>query len=205
MNIATLFSSRPSQLLIGAIMACAWVWFAVLHVNAFDQSRNWSYLIFCVTESIAAVLFLVRSNPVTVSPDVRDWMLALTATVFPFLFLPSAQGILPAASWIIIAGALLQLSGMLSLNRSIGMVPALRKLKTGGMYRFVRHPLYSSYLVTFSGYVLANSSLRNLLVYVVTMLLLVIRIQREEAHLSQDSDYRAYMSRVKFRVVPFVF
>jgi len=94
---------------------------------------------------------------------------------------------------------------MISLNRSLGMVPALRKLKTGGMYRLVRHPLYLSYFVTFSGYLLANSSLRNLLVYLFTMALLVVRINREEAHLSADSDYRAYMSRVKFRVLPYVF
>lgn len=205
MNIATLFSSRLSQLLIGAIMACAWIYFAIIHVRAFGATGNWSYLIFCVTETLAALLFLVRSEPVSVSPDLRDWLLAFIATMSPFLFMPSGQAVLPAASFLIVAGALLQLSGMVSLNRSLGMVPALRKLKTGGMYRFVRHPLYLSYFVTFSGYVLANSSLRNLLVYLLTMALLVVRIGREEAHLSMDSDYRAYMSRVKFRVLPFVF
>lgn len=205
MNIATLFASRLSQLLIGAIMACAWIYFAVIHVRAFDHTGNWSYLIFCITETLAALLFLVRSNPVSVSPDVRDWLLAFAATICPFLFVPSGEGVLPAASAIIIGGAVLQLSGMISLNRSLGMVPALRKLKTGGMYRLVRHPLYLSYFVTFSGYLLANSSLRNLLVYLFTMALLIVRIDREEAHLSTDSDYRTYMSRVKFRVLPYVF
>ncbi len=205
MNIATLFSSRLSQLLIGALMACAWIYFAVIHVSAFDASGNWSYLIFCSTETLAALLFLVRSQPVSVSPDLRDWALAFGATIAPFLFMPSGQALLAGASWIIVAGALLQLSGMVSLNRSLGLVPALRKLKTGGMYRLVRHPLYLSYFVTFSGYLLANVSLRNLLVWVLTMALLVVRIGREEAHLCMDSDYRAYMARVKFRVLPFVF
>lgn len=205
MNIATLVASRLSQLLIGAIMACAWIYFAVIHVRAFDATGNWSYLIFCITETLAALLFLVRSDPVSVSSDLRDWLLALAATICPFLFMPTGNGMLPAASAIIIAGALLQLSGMISLNRSLGMVPALRKLKTGGMYRFVRHPLYLSYFVTFSGYLLANSSLRNLLVYLLTMGLMVLRIGREEAHLRTQSEYREYMSRVKFRVLPFVF
>ena len=34
---------------------------------------------------------------------------------------------------------------------------------------------------------------------------LIARIQREESHLVLDSDYRAYMARVKFRVLPYVF
>lgn len=205
MNLATLTQSKLSQMLIGAIMACAWLYFAILHVIAFNATGAWSYLIFCITESLVALLFLVRSDPVSVSPDPRDWLLAVAATFMPFLFLPSGQGVLPAASFLIIAGALLQLGGMLSLNRSIGVVPALRVLKTGGMYRIVRHPLYASYLVTFSGYLLANSSLRNLLVYLISMGLLVVRIEREEAHLRLDSAYRSYMAKVKFRVLPFIF
>ncbi len=205
MNLAILCQSRLSQALIGAIMACAWVYFAVLHVFAFKQSGNWSYLIFCVTESLTALLFLVRSRPVSVSPDPRDWAIAVGATFVPFLFLPAAAGWLPQAAALVIGGAVLQLSGMLSLNRSIGLVPALRVLKTGGLYRVVRHPLYASYLLTFSGYLLANSSLRNLLVYLLSVALLALRIAREEQHLARDSGYRDYMARVKYRVLPFVF
>lgn len=205
MNLIALSNSRLSQTLIGAIMACTWIFFAIVHIRAFNSSGNWSYLIFCVTESLTALLFLVRSNPVSVSPDPRDWALALGATFAPFLFLPSGSALFPHASVLIVLGASLQLSGMLSLNRSIGLVPALRVLKTGGMYRFVRHPLYASYLITFSGYLLANWSVRNLIVYLVSMALMALRIEREEHHLAQDGDYRSYMARVKYRILPFVF
>jgi protein-S-isoprenylcysteine O-methyltransferase Ste14 len=205
MNLAAQCSSRLSQALIGAIMACAWLYFAVLHVRAFDAGGNPSYLVFCVTETLTAMLFLVRSAPVSVSPDPRDWALALGATFLPFLFLPSSSAPVPQAALLVVAGALVQLTGMLSLNRSIGVVPALRVLKTGGLYRIVRHPLYASYLLTFSGYLLSNWSPRNLIVYLLSMALLAARIGREEAHLALDSDYRAYMGRVKFRVLPFVF
>lgn len=205
MNLDTLFQSRLSQVLIGAIMACAWFYFAMMNSLAFHSTGGWSYLIFCGAESLTALLFLVRSHPVRVSADPRDWALACAATFFPFLFLPSDAAVLPQATFLIVLGALAQFSGMLSLNRSIGMVPALRVLKTGGLYRVVRHPLYASYLVSFGGYLLTNSSLRNLLVYLLSMALLAVRIQREESLLTLDSDYRAYMGRVKFRVLPFVF
>jgi protein-S-isoprenylcysteine O-methyltransferase Ste14 len=205
MNPAALSQSRLSQVLIGAIMACAWSYFAVLHVRAFNLGGDWTYLVFCITESLTALLFMVRSNPVSVSPDPRDWAVAVAGTFFVFLFLPSNVAVLPQAKVLVFIGALGHLSGMLSLNRSFGLVPATRVIKTRGMYRFIRHPLYCSYLVTFSGYLLTNSSLRNLAVFAISMVLLAIRIQREERHLAQDSDYRAYMSQVKFRVVPFVF
>ncbi len=205
MNLVALSQSRLSQALIGAILASAWLFFAILHIQAFNATGMFSYLIFCATESLIALLYLLRSNPVSVSSDPGDWAVAVAGTFSPFLFLPSPSGVWPQATVLIVAGALLQLGGMCSLNRSLGLVPALRVLKTGGLYRVVRHPLYSSYLLTFTGYLLVNSSLRNLLVYIGSIVLLAIRIQREEAHLSLDSDYRAYMSRVKFRLVPFVF
>lgn len=205
MNLAALSKSRLSQALIGAIMACFWIYFAVIHVLAFNSTGNWTYLIFCVSESITALMFVVRSDPVSVSNDPHDWLLAVAGTTLPFLFLPSANSVLPQAALLIVIGAVGHLWGMLSLNRSFGLVPALRKVKTHGMYRVVRHPLYASYLLTFYGYLLTNWSLRNLAVALASTLLLAARIQREERHLAQDSDYRVYMSQVKFRVMPFVF
>lgn len=205
MNLATLFASRLSQLLIGALMAVAWIAFALLHVLAFNATGNWSYLVFCVAESVTALFFLTRTAPVTVSANPVDWALAFGGTFLAFLFAPAASAVLPEGTILIAIGASLQLAGMLSLNRSIGMVPARRVLKTGGLYRFVRHPLYASYLVTFSGYLLANASLRNLLVFGATMTLLAMRIVREERHLALDQGYRDYMARVPFRILPFVF
>ena len=73
------------------------------------------------------------------------------------------------------------------------------------MYRIVRHPLYASYFVSFSGYVLANTSIANLVVYVTRSVLLFFRLLREEKHLALDPEYRAYMRRVKYRIVPLIF
>lgn len=205
MNLAALSQSRLSQVLIGAIMACFWLYFALVHVQAYNSKGDISYLVFCITESLTALLFVARSNPVSVSTSTHDWSLAVAGTFMPFLFLPSGSNLLPPAGALIFIGALGHLWGMLSLNRSFGLVPALRKVKTHGMYRLVRHPLYASYLITFCAYLLTNWSLRNLAVAVTAALLLAARIQREERHLAQDSEYRDYMARVKFRVLPFVF
>lgn len=205
MTLAALSQSRLSRHLVGAIMACAWIYFAIVHVRAFDSTGNWTYLVFCAAESLTALMFLLRSAPVSVSPDALDWALAGAGTFAPLLFLPSNTSLLPQAAILIALGAAGHLTGMLSLNRSFGLVPALRVVKTHGLYRIIRHPLYASYLVTFSGYLLTNWSLRNLSLLLVSALLLAARIEREERHLALDSDYREYMGKVKFRMLPFVF
>ena len=205
MNMATLTTSRLSQALIGAIVTCAWLYFAILHVLAYFHTGAASYLVFCLTESLAALLFCIRSKVDSVSGAASDWLLAVATTFMPLLFAPSSSSLWAGAEPLIFAGALLQAGGLLSLNRSIGIVPAVRVIKTGGMYRIVRHPLYAAYLVTFSGYLLANWSVGNLLVFGAWLCLLVMRIAREEAHLRCEGAYRAYMNRVKFRVLPYIF
>jgi protein-S-isoprenylcysteine O-methyltransferase Ste14 len=113
--------------------------------------------------------------------------------------------VLPKAKFLIVVGISVQIAGLMSLNRSFGIVPAKREIKTAGMYRLVRHPLYAAYFVAFTGYVLANTSTANLVVYIAEISLQILRLLREEKHLSMDYAYRAYMKRVKFRIVPLIY
>ena len=197
--------SKLAQAIIGGAMASAWLLFAIAHVQVFVRDGNWNILLFCISETVTAAIFLVRSNPATVSARPSDWLIAFAATFAPMPLSPVGHGILPAASVLIAVGAVIQLAGLLSLNRSLGMVPARRVIKTGGLYRFVRHPLYASYVLTLTGYLLSNTTAGNLALYLAGVALLGVRAMREEEHLSQSDDYRAYMGRVKFRVIPYVF
>ena len=97
------------------------------------------------------------------------------------------------------------MAGLLSLNRSFGLVAAQRDIKTGGLYRVVRHPVYASYLISSSAYLLTNTSPMNGAVYVLAMLMLVARLLREERFLAADVRYRVYMRQVKYRLLPFIF
>ncbi|WP_193317259.1 methyltransferase family protein [Janthinobacterium sp. FT14W] len=204
-TIATLFSSRRASLLTGIAMACLWSVFASAHVLAFLHGGDWSYLLFCAAETLAALFFIVRSAPVSVSTDAGDWLLAIGATFAPFFFSPSDMTIWPGARYLLALGSLLQIAGLLSLNRSFGLVAAQRGIKTRGMYRVVRHPVYASYLISSSAYLLTNASPMNGAVYILAMLMLVARLLREERFLSADVRYRVYMRQVKYRLLPFIF
>lgn len=197
--------SRPLNLVIGLLLACAWGLFCYAHLRAFLTSGDWSCLMFAVSESLVATLFLIRSAPQRVSTDPSDWAIALGAMAAPFLFTPSGDGWLPAARLLILISTTIQVAGLLTLNRSFGLVAAHREIKTRGLYGVVRHPLYASYLLSYSGYLLVNTSAFNLLVATLASTLLLCRLLREERFLARDPRYVEYMQQVKFRVIPRLF
>jgi protein-S-isoprenylcysteine O-methyltransferase Ste14 len=204
----TLASAQRPRLLdvvAGVAMAAIWSMFAYRHLKAFSTTGEWLYLIICLSETLTAGFFLIRTAPVSVSTRPLDWLFALGGTFTPLFFSPSTGGVLPDAKFLSYVGICLQIVSLLSLNRSFALVAAMRKIKTGGMYRLVRHPLYASYWLIFTSYLLTNSSWANFSVYLVTMGFLGVRAVREEAHLSADPAYRDYMARVPHRIVPFVF
>ncbi|WP_175819549.1 isoprenylcysteine carboxylmethyltransferase family protein [Burkholderia sp. BCC0419] len=104
-----------------------------------------------------------------------------------------------------ICGIAWQLFAKLSLGRSFGLLPANRGVVSTGAYRFMRHPIYAGYLLSEIGFLLANFSTRNALTIGVWMLLQIGRIRMEERVLSEDADYRAYKTKVRYRLIPGVF
>lgn len=88
--------------------------------------------------------------------------------------------------------------------RSFGLLPAHRELVTSGPYRWVRHPMYLGYFLSNLGFLVCAASLRNVVLYTVLFLLVVYRILKEEEFLLRDPLYRAYVERVRYRLIPFV-
>lgn len=197
--------SKLLSVLSGIILAITFGTFAYAHFVAFERTDKWMLLLFCFSEMLTAAFLLFRTAPETVSANRLDWIIGIGGTFAPLLFRPSSWGLAPFARYAIVAGVIIQIVGLISLNRSIAIVAAKRKIKTEGLYRFVRHPLYASYFLTFTGYVLMNSTIQNLVIYVVTLGLLFIRVFREEKHLALDILYREYMQKVSYRIIPFIF
>jgi protein-S-isoprenylcysteine O-methyltransferase Ste14 len=154
---------------------------------------------------LVATLFVLRSEPAAVSASPFDWSIAIGSTVAPFFFAPSGEQLVWYGRTFIVIGVLVQIIGLLSLNRSFGLVAARRTIKTGGIYQLVRHPLYASYLLTYVGYLLINGSAGNILICLIAACLLVLRMMREERFLARDADYRIYMRQVKYRLLPLIF
>jgi protein-S-isoprenylcysteine O-methyltransferase Ste14 len=171
-------------------------------------STNLQAALLVISESLAVLLILTRRFATTVSRRPLDWILSLMAVNAPLLVVPAAaSAFVPseAASTVMIAGMIIQISAKAVLWRSFGLVPANRGIRTKGPYRVVRHPMYAGYTITHIGFLLGFPSLQNSLLYFATFLIEVIRLFREEAILKQDHRYRAYAARVRYRLLPGVF
>lgn len=113
--------------------------------------------------------------------------------------MPNAGGVL------MLYGFTMHLGAKISLFRSFGIVPANRGIRMKGLYAFVRHPMYAGYFLTHAGFLLASPSLFNLLVYVCCWGVQLCRMFAEERVLLESADYRVYVKKVPYRVIPFVF
>lgn len=204
-SISDLLRSKVLNVAIGVFLGAVWGYFAYRHLVAFQAYGIWAHLFYGCVETLIAAFFICRSVPQTVSTNPFDWLIAFAGSFAPSFFTPEPWGILAGATHIIFLGLALQLLALLSLNRSLAIVPAKRRIKTAGMYAFVRHPMYASHILAMTGYVLASTSIANVVVYAVAMGALLLRIVREEKHLALDPLYRQYMARVRYRLVPFVF
>jgi protein-S-isoprenylcysteine O-methyltransferase Ste14 len=88
------------------------------------------------------------------------------------------------------------------LGRSFGFAAAGRGILTHGPYAIVRHPLYSSYVLSGSGFLLQSVSLRNALVLTFGPLCNIGRALAEERLLMGNGEYAAYRRRLRQRMIP---
>lgn len=105
-------------------------------------------------------------------------------------------------TWIAIV---LGVASMLSLGRSFGILIAVREVKTGGIYRVVRHPMYLSDIVWRIGMILKNPSPVYLGLFVGSSACYVYRALLEEKFLVQRPEYKEYMGKVTYRFIPGIF
>ncbi len=118
----------------------------------------------------------------------------------------------PTPSWVwlvgqvlVIAGFVLMIVASLRLGRGLTATPvpnARGALITGGLYRYVRHPIYTGVLLIVVGLTLRSGSVVTLAVAVVTVVFFDRKARWEEAQLSDRYDgYTEYAARTP-RFVP---
>ena len=180
--------------------------FAVEQGRAALATWRLSTVLLLAKVSTDVVFYLIRRIPKETSFSLYDWIIGVGGTYAIVLFRSTGAGHdLLLGQVLQIVGILLQFLAMLSLNRSIGMVPANRGIQTRGLYRFVRHPLYLSYVVAFAGYVINQPTVYNMTIYAVAVTLWMLRLVAEERFLMQDPAYREFAARTKWRLLPGVF
>ena len=193
---------RTEQVMIVAL----WTWL----VYRVLQSSNPFSQVALFTETTVLIFVLLRRPTEAISLRFGDWLLAVTATAAPMLVVPTPipAAMLPfenIAVTMVAIGNVIQVTGKLFLARSFGVAPANRGIKTNGLYRLVRHPIYAGYLMVHLGLVMMMPTLTNFLIYGIGWCAQILRLLAEERLLGQDPEYRAFMTKTRWRLIPGLF
>mgnify|MGYP001395839544 CR=1 FL=1 len=98
-----------------------------------------------------------------------------------------------------IIGFLIVLVGLFNLDKALTAFPTPKnnsELITSGLYKYVRHPIYSGILLTAFGYAFYSQSISRLTISVLLLILFYFKTNYEEQKLSQKyPEYGAYKAR----------
>lgn len=184
-------------------LAAFYLWFAHAHWRAFAADPRASLVLIALFETLVVGFVLARREARSARTDAAAVLATFGGTLLPLFLRPVEGGAdLLAGQAVQLAGLCLQLAAFLSLGRSFGLLPADRGVRTGGMYRLVRHPLYFAYLVSQLGYLASNPSLANAIVIATATAFQVLRIRNEERLLLGAEAYALYARTVGHRLVP---
>lgn len=186
------------------LVLCSYL-FIRLWPDSFSDLKPY-LLLLMISEGVVVVLVLIRAPTNNISFSLRDWLVAFTCSFLPLLIIDGGRTFMPEIGVsIIFLGMLIHIGAKLCLLRSFGIVPANRGVKVNGFYSYIRHPMYAGYFLTHFGYLLAAPALWNFVIYSTVWILLLYRIVAEEKILSLSSDYKDYINRVPYRLIPGIF
>jgi protein-S-isoprenylcysteine O-methyltransferase Ste14 len=171
-------------------------------------SHNTYAPLLLVSETAVLVFVMIRRTTQSISRNLGDWLLAITATAAPMLIVPEHEPLFALTAVgvvLVLFGNVWQASAKLALRRSFGVAPANRGVKVAGPYALMRHPMYAGYLLVHIGNLVLFPSIINVVIYGISWWAQLLRLRAEEALLSQDEVYRSYSEKVRWRLVPGVF
>lgn len=174
-------------------------------------------------------IYLARTNPAVLQRRIHAGPRAETRTAQKIIITSSALGLFAmlafsafdhrmgwssVPAWVCAVGDVLLAAGLgigmlviiqNSYAASTVTVETGQKVVAGGVYRFVRHPMYVGNVVMMVGAPLALGSYWGLLFVLPGVVVLIFRILDEEKLLNQElAGYSEYSQRVRYRLMPFV-
>jgi protein-S-isoprenylcysteine O-methyltransferase Ste14 len=194
--------------------------------GTFDYWQAWVLVVLAISTWIWGV-YLLRADPATLQGRTRGGPAAETRTVqkaaIGALWVSLATMVVvsvvdhrfgwsPVPTAICLVGEVLVAVGLAvpvlvvtqnSYAAATVRVEAAQKVASTGLYRFVRHPMYTGNVIMMVGIPLALGSYWGLVFVVPGLIVLAWRIRDEEKLLGEKlAGYREYTRKVHYRLVP---
>jgi len=187
----------PGEWIHRVIRLCAFSVVFVFFIMRIGQYRNFYWKPLWAAETllfaVAAIAFIVRTNPVDRSHGIKEIIIPLIASVLPFALLtthPSQwiignKHLLAAVfMWMTLSTALTAW-GMWTLRRCFSITVEARDIVNGGPYRWLRHPIYLGEMLSAAAVVAWRWSWLNVLVLMLFVIIQLLRANWEESKLAR--------------------
>jgi len=136
----------------------------------------------------------------------KDYWLVGTQFFLFFLFLFPTKFLFKVAAFLQIPSLISSILGFIivfialfNLDKSLTAFPTPKnnsELITSGLYKYVRHPIYTGILLTVFAYSIYSASIPRLIISLMLLILLYFKTNYEEHKLSEKyPDYSAYKAR----------
>ena len=161
-----------------------------------------------IVNTILFLLFLTRRESKKTTRNILDWGIALITVILSFNYKPEAtivQSIQTVSTSFQLVGIFLLIFSLLSIGRSFGIIPANRIVKQHGAYQFIRHPIYTSEVIFYLGFLSGNWNLQNLIISILIISGQIFRAHAEEKLLLRDDEYKSYTSKVIYKFIPGIY
>ncbi len=198
-----------------------------LPTGTLNYWQAWVFIAVYTLATIVPTIYLARTNPAALQRRMHAGPRAETRTaqkiiitgsildlfaMMAFSAFDHRMGWSTVPVWLCLLGDVLVATGL-----SIAMlvviqngyaaatvtVEAGQQVVSGGVYKFVRHPMYVGDVIMMLGIPLALGSYWGLLFVIPGVAVLVLRILDEEKLLTHElAGYREYAQRVRYRLVP---
>ena len=197
--------------------------------GTFDYWRGWAFIAVFATATLIPSLYLAVKNPEALRRRMQAGPGAetrpLQKLIIAFAFLSMAAMIALSAldfrfGWSTVPTAVSVIGlALVGIGLTVAMLVTIQngyaaanvtveegqQLSSTGWYGFVRHPMYFGNVILMIGVPLALGSYWGLLFVVAGLGVLAVRINDEEALLTQQlAGYREYAQKVHYRLVPYV-
>ncbi len=162
-----------------------------------------------ITPLVTALTFVLRRPVKRVISGVFPRLAAYTSCFGVVAFLSFARRLHPdwmtsnandavrgvgLALWF--AGTLVSITVIWSMRDAMSVIPQARRLITTGPFRYARHPLYATYLLTNVGLWLRFNTAPLAVFLLAWLVITVLRVRAEEAVLSDTfPEYAAYRQK----------
>ncbi len=193
--------SYLSNIMLAAIFFLATAYL----IRQYSETGQLSIILNIIFYGLSVVCALIRRPAKDLDRSLFSWLFTFAGIALPMLLIPNATNELLIGHLLQMGGIGISIVGLVSLNKSFGLVAANRGIISNGLYRFVRHPLYISYELTIIGFIINNLSIYNLVIACIHLAFQLQRIKYEENLLGKDPQYREYAKQTRWRLFPFVY